>query len=136
MHTKRSNVDFMQNRPSKWSHFPRTGICFEPLEPRLLLSGTWGTGADSPVAEDHATAESSFSQDTVVESTVTESTSTTASDGTVDLLDEAPALSLFGNAVPQLDVGSPSRHVGRDGHLAGQPGAGDDLGLRLNVVGI
>ncbi len=32
------------------------GICFEPLEPRLLLSGSWGAGGDAPSADVQAGA--------------------------------------------------------------------------------
>ena len=42
----------------------------------------------------------------------------------------------FGHAVAELDVGAAAGHVRRDGHLAGQAGAGDDVGLGGDVVGV
>ncbi|BBO69402.1 hypothetical protein DSCA_33320 [Desulfosarcina alkanivorans] len=41
------------------------GIHFEPLEPRILLSGSWGTGMDSPAPDIQAGPRSDFAQDTV-----------------------------------------------------------------------
>jgi hypothetical protein len=32
----------------KGREFFNASTCFEPLEPRMLLSGSWGTGADTP----------------------------------------------------------------------------------------
>ncbi len=40
------------------------------------------------------------------------------------------------HAVAKLDVGAAAGHVRRDGHLAAQPGAGDDVGLFGDVVGV
>ena len=36
------------------------GICFEPLEPRLLLSGTWGAVVDGPTSDSQANAAGGF----------------------------------------------------------------------------
>ena len=36
------------------------GICFEPLEPRLLLSGSWGTGVEASSADSQSATESGF----------------------------------------------------------------------------
>ena len=41
------------------------GICFEPLEPRLLLSGSWGAGVDASSEESQANAPGGFGQETV-----------------------------------------------------------------------
>ena len=41
------------------------GICFEPLEPRLLLSGSWGAAIDSPSPDSDANTQGDFAQDTV-----------------------------------------------------------------------
>ena len=41
------------------------GVCFEPLEPRLLLSGSWGAGVDASPAESQANAPGGFGQETV-----------------------------------------------------------------------
>ena len=38
------------------------GICFEPLEPRLLLSGSWGAGMDSPAPDGLPGGENDFAQ--------------------------------------------------------------------------
>ena len=81
---------------------PAAGILLEPLEPRLLLSGTWGTG-EGPAAGDPTTVDNGSNQDTVVANRETEAAPTAAADGTVDLLGEAPALSLFGTAVPAAE---------------------------------
>ena len=36
----------------------------------------------------------------------------------------------------ELDVGAAAGHVGGDGHRAGPPGLGDDVGLLLVVAGV
>ena len=47
-------------------HTLAVGVCFEPLEPRLLLSGSWGAGVDASPAESQANAPGGFGQETVV----------------------------------------------------------------------
>ena len=41
------------------------GIVFEPLEPRLLLSGSWGAVADGPPADSQENAASGFESDMI-----------------------------------------------------------------------
>ena len=41
------------------------GICFEPLEPRLLLSGTWGAGAEAPSVDSQAASQDGFAKEAV-----------------------------------------------------------------------
>ena len=40
------------------------GICFEPLEPRLLLSGSWAAGAESASLDPQPTVQGDFTQET------------------------------------------------------------------------
>ena len=42
------------------------GICFEPLEPRLLLSGSWGAGIDMPSPDSSAHTEGGFEHEATV----------------------------------------------------------------------
>ncbi len=83
---------------------PDVGIRFEALEPRLLLSGSWGAGADGPSPDTQASTPGDFSTTTV---TLAEGPDTFYSDalfqnqhtlgtGTyVDVLAEAPVLDAF-----------------------------------------
>ncbi len=41
------------------------GICFEPLEPRLLLSGSWGGGVEAPSLDSQPNSDDGFGTDTV-----------------------------------------------------------------------
>ena len=41
---------------------PNAGICFEPLEPRLLLSGSWGTTVASPDSESQSHSQEGLSR--------------------------------------------------------------------------
>ena len=80
------------------------GICFEPLEPRLLLSGSWGAGVDNPSPDPQPNTQGDFTQETAV---LFESTGTSGVDalqqsksqpgtGTlVDILASAPAIDEF-----------------------------------------
>ena len=47
-------------------HMPAAGICFEPLEPRLLLSGSWGAGVEASPSDSQANAPGGLGQDTAV----------------------------------------------------------------------
>jgi VCBS repeat-containing protein len=83
-------------------HASNTGICFEALEPRLLLSGSWGAAVDGPSPNTQANTPNDFNQDTVA---LYDATGSTATDtqlqspqvdvGFIDLLADAPALNLF-----------------------------------------
>lgn len=104
-------VGLKQGKQSNGQHPSRKVLCFEALEPRLLLSGTWGTGTDGSAADAQAETGSGFNQDTVLQSIDreaqmdTSAESSDASSGTVDLLTQAPAINLFGNQAP--DAGEP-----------------------------
>ena len=50
---------------------PPIGVCFEPLEPRLLLSGSWGAGVDAPSHDSQTSTHGGFTQETVVVSEIT-----------------------------------------------------------------
>jgi hypothetical protein len=56
-------------KKGQWSrnkrHASASGICFEPLEPRLLLSGSWAAGIDSPARACLSDTQSDFAQQTV-----------------------------------------------------------------------
>ena len=43
-------------------HASPLGICFEPLEPRLLLSGSWGAGIEAPAPDGLPGGENDFAQ--------------------------------------------------------------------------
>ena len=79
------------------------GICFEPLEPRLLLSGSWGVGIDTPSQDSEVHTQSDFAQDTVafIESTTTsiragqnQDQNASGTGSLVDVLSQARALDL------------------------------------------
>ena len=80
------------------------GICFEPLEPRLLLSGSWVTGVEASSADSQSATESGFG---AVTATISDGPETIGLDalsqnqhalgaGTfVDVLADAPILNSF-----------------------------------------
>ena len=80
------------------------GICFEPLEPRLLLSGSWVTGVEASSADSQSATESGFG---AVTATISDGPETIGLDalsqnqhalgaGTfVDVLADAPVLNTF-----------------------------------------
>ena len=83
------------------------GVCFEPLEPRLLLSGSWGAGMDAPSLDSQSNTHGNFGPETV---TLSEGPDAFGSDallrnqhalgtGTfVDVLANAPVLDAFDTA--------------------------------------
>ena len=80
-------------------------ICFEPLEPRLLLSGSWGAGVEAPSAESQANPGGSFIRETALISEnaagfITDSLAqdprTKATGTLIDVLAQAPVLNLLG----------------------------------------
>ena len=85
------------------------GVCFEPLEPRLLLSGSWAAGMDNPSPDPQPNNQDGFTQETGV---LFEGTGTSGMDalqqkqsqpqtGTiVDILASAPAIEEFAAADP------------------------------------
>ncbi|MDJ0830713.1 MAG: DUF4347 domain-containing protein, partial [Desulfobacterales bacterium] len=79
-----------------------TRICFEPLEPRLLLSGSWGTGADTPGPDE----QGSNTKATVLPQSIAEASriqsdhqSNDQTIGAVDLLAQAPHFNPSDSAV-------------------------------------
>ena len=88
------------------------GVCFEPLEPRLLLSGSWAAGVDNPSPDPQPNNQDGFTQESGV---LFESTGISGVDalqqkqsqpqtGTiVDILASAPAIEEFAAADPVLE---------------------------------
>ena len=83
------------------------GIFFEPLEPRLLLSGSWGAGVDAPSPDSSSGSTGSFGPKTVTLSASPEAFGSDAllrnqhalGTGTfVDVLANAPVLDAFDTA--------------------------------------
>ena len=80
------------------------GICFEPLEPRLLLSGSWGAGVEAASPDSQANSDGSSGMDTVTISDAPEGIGLDALSqnqhvlgvGTfIDVLADAPVLNPF-----------------------------------------
>ena len=93
------------------------GVCFEPLEPRLLLSGSWGTGVDAPSPDSQQNTHSGFAQETVLLSentggsgtdALTQNQSVPVTGALVDVLAQAPPLNGFGAAGPVPEAPSTS----------------------------
>ena len=55
-----------QKKRYRERHLSKAGICFEALEPRLLLSGSWGAVVDGPGADTQADAHGGLTQGSVV----------------------------------------------------------------------
>ena len=66
MGTKTGNkiLNKAQSIRKKHSASP-AGICFEPLEPRLLLSGSWGAGVEASPADSQANTPGERGRETV-----------------------------------------------------------------------
>ncbi len=82
-------------------HSGDVGICFEPLEPRLLLSGSPGAGAEGPGPDSQADGQNPFAQETVERfhptdiadpNGLTHSQSVPGTGAVVDVLAQAPPL--------------------------------------------
>ena len=96
-------------------HLLKAGICFEALEPRLLLSGSWGAGVDASPAESQANAPGGFGQETVAlhaDAGLSDPQSWQQQRlqiiGRVDLLANASVLNVFpaGEALEETDHGA------------------------------
>ena len=96
-------------------HKPSAGICFEPLEPRLLLSGTWGAGVDASPADSQANTPGGSGQDTAVlhaDSGISDlqvlQQHRLQTIGRIDLLANAPVLNAFpaGESLENADHGA------------------------------
>ena len=100
----RSYSDITTDRPRmlKWRESLRKGrqsfnasTCFEPLEPHLLLSGSWGTGADTPSSDEQDThTQATVLPESAAEDfhTQTDQQSNDQTTGVVDLLAHTPSL--------------------------------------------
>ena len=102
-------------RASNAQQASNIGICFEALEPRLLLSGSWGAVIDGPGPEFQADCLIDLTQGSVlsyadagITGVESEHRSLTPENGRVDLVSQAPVLNPFGNAVPAPDASSSS----------------------------
>ena len=96
-------------------HLQNAGICFEALEPRLLLSGSWGAVVDAPGPDTPFDAHGGLAQGTVmfhsdasISGAGNVQVNLTPASGRVDLLSRAPALNTLGTAVLALDASSGS----------------------------
>ena len=94
------------------------GICFEPLEPRLLLSGSWGAGVDAPSHDSQTSTHGGFTQETVVISEITVGSGTDTQHQNprqtavhVDLLAQAPVMNAVNAADPVLETPATSDQV-------------------------
>ena len=87
------------------------GICFEPLEPRLLLSGSWGAGLDTPSPDSQANAPggfeyqaAAFAQSISLSDADLHAPNAQQSEPIVDLLAEAPVINELPTSVAGADV--------------------------------
>ena len=97
-----SDIATDRSRMLKWRESLRKGrqffnasTCFEPLEPRLLLSGSWGTGADTPIPDEQDThTQATVLPESAAEAfhTQTDQQSNDQTTTVVDLLAQAPSL--------------------------------------------
>ena len=104
----------MQKKPKnrhRQRHLLSAGICFEALEPRLLLSGSWGADVDGPGPDTQADAHGGLTLKSVMShAEVGFSGAGNAQDnltpgsGRVDLLSQASALNTLGSPDAALDV--------------------------------
>ena len=104
-----------QKKRYRERHLPKAGICFEALEPRLLLSGSWGAVVDGPGADTQADSHGSLTQGSMVfhaDSGITgagsEDRSLTPGSSRVDLLSLAPAFNTPSNPVTALEASTAS----------------------------
>ena len=100
-----------QKKGSRERHLSKAGICFEALEPRLLLSGSWGVVVDGSGPDTQADSHGSLTQgsmvfhaDTDITGVGSEDRSLTPGSSRVDLLSLAPAFNTPSNPVPALDA--------------------------------
>lgn len=96
------------------------GICFEPLEPRVLLSGSWGAAVASPSPDLNPNTQGDFTQETAA---LFETTGTCGMDalqqkqsqpqtGTiVDILALAPAIDEFPATSSVQETASPENQA-------------------------
>lgn len=93
-----------------------SGICFEPLEPRLLLSGSWGAGAEALSAEVPNTPGSNFAQaPAAFDASRGHADAGAAHQGSsspvVDLLAQAPVLNAIPAVEPEGDTDAKAREL-------------------------
>jgi hypothetical protein len=117
------------------------GVCFEPLEPRLLLSASWGAAVVNPGQSSPANHSVSFAQETTLDvaglgrsDPAGPSGNTVRESMRVDLLGSADALKSSG-----LDAAAHRELVLVNGDVADQEQLvtdlqGDDTDRRLEVV--
>jgi hypothetical protein len=97
-----SDIATDRSRMLKWRESLRKGrqsfnasTCFELLEPRLLLSGSWGTGADTPSRDEQDThTQATVLPESAAEAfhTQTDQQNNDQTTSVVDLLAQAPSL--------------------------------------------
>ncbi len=87
-----------------------SGICFEPLEPRLLLSGSWGSGAEAPTADTQSTPGSEIAPagaDFHLDRGHADAAANQDSGPVIDLLAQAPALNAYQADAEAIEPTSP-----------------------------
>ena len=72
-------------------HTLAVGVCFEPLEPRLLLSGSWGAGVDASPADSQASTPDKRGAEAVALHADARISDQQQMLGRIDLLAQAPA---------------------------------------------
>ena len=101
----------------KQRHATPNGVCFEPLEPRLLLSGSWGAGVEAPSHDSHTSIHGGFTQETVLISeniagsgtdALTQTQTVPGTVALVDVLSQAPVLNAVNTTDPVLEAPSTS----------------------------
>ena len=101
----------------KKRHAAPIGVCFEPLEPRLLLSGSWGGGLEVSSPDIQSNAHGNFAQQTVTFSeniagfgtdALNQNQTVSGTGVLVDVLAQAPVLNAVNAADPVLDTPSTS----------------------------
>ncbi|MEN8809564.1 MAG: DUF4347 domain-containing protein, partial [Desulfobacterales bacterium] len=125
------------------------GVCFEPLEPRLLLSGSWGAAVDGPSSDSQLNPHGDFGSETV---TLSKGPDTFGSDallrnqhglgvGTfVDVLASALALDVFDTASeadavePDTEAASSSNQTATESGESQTKISGSDTEAKNNVT--
>ena len=104
----------------KKRHAAPIGVCFEPLEPRLLLSGSWGGGLEVSSPDIQSNAHGNFAQQTVTFSeniagfgtdALNQNQTVSGTGVLVDVLAQAPVLNAVNAADPVLEAPSASNEA-------------------------
>ena len=128
-------------RIRKQRHATPNGVCFEPLEPRLLLSGSWGAGVDAPSHDSQTSTHGGFTQQTVTLSenpdasiTGTQNLNPRQTAVHVDLLAQAPVLNAVNAVDPVLEAPLPSEQAALATGNSSANGTGSESDTQLDRV--